>query len=177
MEICKSSDSPMSTVNLVEADPAPGGVVLVNPYRTNKMDKMDLVAMAQEIQKADSFVHANVSNKLQVIAEQVRFLQEQARRVLEEAKQSADLHHVPCNFVKKPGHIYYLYNRPSGQNYFSIISPQEWGNCPHEYIGAYRLEPDHSWTPEDKMKARTDDQQMINKILTCSNTLSITMGK
>lgn len=78
--------------------------------------------------QADTFVHANVSNKLQVIAEQVRFLQEQARRVLEEAKSNADLHHVPCNFVKKPGTTYHLYRRPSGQKYFSMLSPEVgWG--------------------------------------------------
>lgn len=178
MELERLKDSPKSTGNLVEMDTCPGGFELVNPHRTNKVDSMDLVAMAQEIQKADSFVHANVSNKLQVIAEQVRFLQEQARQVLEEAKENVDLHHVPCNFVKKPGSIYYLYNRSTGQRYFSIISPQEWGpSCPHEYIGTYRLEHDHSWTPEKKMRSRAEDQQMINNILTCSNTLSITMGK
>lgn len=38
-------------MKLVETDNAPGGYQLVNPYRTNKVDKMDLVAMAQEIQK------------------------------------------------------------------------------------------------------------------------------
>lgn len=74
--------------------------------------------------QADTFVHANVSNKLQVIAEQVRFLQEQARRVLEEAQEHANLHHVPCNFVKKPGNLYHLYKRSSGQRYFSMLSPK-----------------------------------------------------
>ncbi|XP_068233153.1 uncharacterized protein C1orf50 homolog [Palaemon carinicauda] len=178
MEVSNVQGKPQATVNLVEMDTSPGGFQLVNPYRTNKVDCMDLVEMAREIQKADQFVHANVSNKLQVIAEQVRFLQEQARRVLEEAKDNANLHHVPCNFTKKPGNIYHLYKRPSGQKYFSMLSPSEWGaSCPHEYLGTYRLEHDHSWTPEEKMKARADDQQMINKILTCSNTLSITMGK
>ncbi|XP_027223754.1 uncharacterized protein C1orf50 homolog isoform X1 [Penaeus vannamei] len=174
----QGSDAEASTVvNLVETDSTPGGVQLVNPYRTNKVDCMDLVELAQEIQKADKFVHANVSNKLQVIAEQVRFLQDQARRVLEEAKENADLHHVPCNLVKKPGTIYHLYRRSSGQRYLSLLSPQEWGStCPHEFLGSYRLEHDHSWTPEHKMEARSNDQQMINKILTCSNTLSITMG-
>lgn len=43
-------------VKLVETDSAPGGHELVNPYRTNKVDKMDLVAMAQEIQKVKGHV-------------------------------------------------------------------------------------------------------------------------
>lgn len=45
-------------------------------------------------------------------------------QVLQEAKRDADLHHAACNIVKKPGTIYYLYQRPSGQKYFSIISPK-----------------------------------------------------
>lgn len=45
-------------------------------------------------------------------------------QVLEEAKRDADLHHAACNIVKKPGTMYYLYERPSGQKYFSIISPK-----------------------------------------------------
>ena len=45
-------------------------------------------------------------------------------QVLEEAKRDADLHHAACNIVKKPGNMYYLYERQSGQKYFSIISPQ-----------------------------------------------------
>lgn len=45
-------------------------------------------------------------------------------QVLEDARRDADLHHVACNMVKKPGSIYYLYQRESGQQYFSIISPE-----------------------------------------------------
>lgn len=45
-------------------------------------------------------------------------------QVLEDAKRDADLHHAACNIVKKPGNFYYLYQRPSGQKYFSIISPK-----------------------------------------------------
>lgn len=45
-------------------------------------------------------------------------------QVLQDAKRDADLHHAACNIVKRPGNIYYLYQRPSGQKYFSIISPK-----------------------------------------------------
>lgn len=45
-------------------------------------------------------------------------------QVLEKAKRDSDLHHAACNIVKKPGSIYYLYERDSGQKYLSIISPQ-----------------------------------------------------
>jgi hypothetical protein len=59
-----------------------------------------------------------------MIAEQIRFLQQQAYRVLLEAKQNSELHHAACNFRKLPGHIYYLYKKSSGQQYFSMLSPE-----------------------------------------------------
>lgn len=45
-------------------------------------------------------------------------------QVLEDAKRDSDLHHAACNVAKKPGNLYYLYVRESGQRYFSILSPK-----------------------------------------------------
>ena len=45
-------------------------------------------------------------------------------QVLEEARRNGELHHAACNMVKKPGSVYYLYKRPSGQLYLSLLSPQ-----------------------------------------------------
>ena len=60
-----------------------------------------------------------------MIAEQVRFLQQQAKAVLEEANLNKELHHIACNFKKVPGKIYYVYRREeSGANYMSMISPE-----------------------------------------------------
>lgn len=70
---------------------------------------------------------ATACAKLQMIAEQIKFLQQQAQRVLVEAKENSTMHHAACNFVKHPGNIYHLYERESGQSYFSMLSPQV--NC------------------------------------------------
>lgn len=48
----------------------------------------------------------------------------QARKVLEETKRDAELHHAACNFKKRPGQMYYLYRRSNGTTYFSILSPK-----------------------------------------------------
>ena len=51
---------------------------LVNPDRVHRHgDPYDLVVLAQEVQKADQFVRCAASNKLILIAEQIRHLQEQ----------------------------------------------------------------------------------------------------
>ncbi|XP_032755052.1 uncharacterized protein C1orf50 homolog [Rattus rattus] len=159
---------------LVELTPTPGGMALVSPYHTHRVgDPLDLVALAEQVQKADEFIRANATNKLTVIAEQIQHLQDQARKVLEDARRDADLHHVACNMVKKPGNIYYLYQRESGQKYFSIISPQEWGaGCPHDFLGAYKLQHDMSWTPYEDVEKQDAKISMMDKLLSQPMALS-----
>nr|XP_030723041.1 uncharacterized protein C1orf50 homolog isoform X2 [Globicephala melas] len=123
---------------LVELTPTPGGLALVSPYHTHRVgDPLDLVALAEQVQK-----------------------------VLEDARRDADLHHVACNIVKKPGNIYYLYKRESGQRYFSIISPKEWGTgCPHDFLGAYKLQHDLSWTPYEDAEKQDARISIVTKLL------------
>lgn len=45
-------------------------------------------------------------------------------QILEKANTDAELNHAACNMVKKPGNKYYLYQRASGQKYFSLLSPE-----------------------------------------------------
>lgn len=165
----------LTTVDLVKGDGRTSTVQLVDSTKTLDCDPMDLVEMARQIQKADEFTRANACSKLTVIAEQVRFLQEQARRVLEESRRNAKLHHVACNFKKIPGQMYFLYRRTSGQRYFSRLSPEEWGqNCPHEFLGAFKLEHDMSWTEAKDVSKREDELQIINKILDASQSVNAT---
>ena len=125
--------------------------------------------------KADKFTRATAGSKLSVIAEQVRFLQEQAKKVLEEAQRDTEINHMACNFKRIPGKIYYIYKRKNGKKYMSMISPEEWGNdCP-EFIAAYKLQHDMSWTPYEQIERKDDEQAVIDKILRCnSNQLQLT---
>ena len=51
---------------------------------------------------------------------------------------------------------------------------QEWGGaCPHPYRGAYRLENDHSWTPEEDLGSRATDDALIEQILHNKRVLAI----
>ncbi|XP_072100833.1 uncharacterized protein C1orf50 homolog [Mobula birostris] len=160
--------SPSAAVALVESNANPVGLQLVSSYKTNRLgDPLDLVVLAEQIQKADDFVRANATNKLTMIAEQIQYLQDKARKVLEEARKDADLHHIACNIVKKPGTVYFMYRRESGQRYFSILSPKEWGpSCPHEFLGAYKLQHDQSWTEYKDINKRDAEIGLIDKLLT-----------
>ena len=109
---------------------------------------------------------SNVTNKLSLIADQIKFLQDQAREILEKAKLEMELHNAACNLVKKPGTIYYYYLRESGQKYMSIMSPSDWGKkCPFEFLGAYRLEYDRSWTPINEIEKRDERAALITQVM------------
>ncbi|AKT37049.1 DUF2452 domain-containing protein [Chondromyces crocatus] len=119
-----------------------------SPYPISRLaPPHGLIDMAREIQQADAMLGAVTGAKLEVLARQIRLLQEQARTLLESAQRDGDLHRVACSFKKRPGQVYYLYQRAEGSRYFSMLSPEDWGpNRPHEFVGAYRLEADMSWT-------------------------------
>lgn len=144
-------------VTLVERT---GGQQFVNSFRTGRHESEDIVALASQIKEADVAVRNTASNKLTLILEQIRFLQSQAEKILQETAANERLHHAACNFKKIPGTIYHLYERESGQTYFSMLSLEEWGpNFKHKHLGSNRPEGDHSWTPLEEVEKRSEDQR------------------
>ncbi|CAF2058457.1 unnamed protein product [Rotaria magnacalcarata] len=141
-----------TAVQLVESDKNPFGHAIVNTQNDTVSDPQDLVNLARQIETCDAFVRANVSNRLQVIVNQMNYLRQEAQRTLMKARRDDELNHCACNLVRRPGQTYYHYERPSGQKYLSIMHPQDWftstksNGCPHRFLGAYRLEYDNSWT-------------------------------
>jgi len=107
----------------------------------------DLVDLAREIARADDMLALQTSGKLTLLAEQMRGLQEEARKILRQAEKDLELHKAECAFSKKVGQVYHLYVKSDGRKIFSLLSPEEWGTrCPYTYEGSYQLESDMSWT-------------------------------
>lgn len=131
------------------------GPARTSPYPMSRLAPThDLVDIAREIATADRTIGAVVGGKLEVIARQMRALQDEAHALLAAAKRDLDLHRAECSFVKRPGSIYHLYRRDEARVYFSMLSPDDWGGAPpHEYEGSFRLESDQSWTPLEEIDA------------------------
>jgi len=161
-------------VRLVERDDSPMGYQLVDPDKSGKHTQFELVELAAQVEKADQFTRATAGSKLSVIAEQVRFLQEQARKVLEEARLNALVHKTSCNFKKIPGKTYYIYKQRKNpdEEFLSMISPEEWGAASPEFVAGYRLEFDMSWTPLKDCDKRSNELMLINKILDTSEQVT-----
>lgn len=138
-----------------------------SPYPVERgAPAFDLVNTAQEIEKADEMVHTRVSGKLKVIADQIKALQAEAEEILNSAQEDMELHKAKCNFKRQPGKVYHLYQKEDGSLYFSMLSPEDWkGNPPDTFRGSYRLEPDYSWTPAERMDEPDDTRTLVNQLL------------
>jgi hypothetical protein len=130
-----------------------------SPYGGSRLaPAIDIVDVAKQIAEADRVIGTVVNAKLEVIAEQIRHLQAQARDVLQQALDDAEMHRASCRFLKKVGETYFLYRHDDGGAYFSMLSPEDWkGKPPHEFVGAYRLEADMSWSPASEAKPPTQE--------------------
>lgn len=138
-----------------------------SPYPMSRLSAPhDLIDVAREIQAADSLLGAVTGGKLEAIARQIRALQEEAARTLQEAKAAAELHRATCNFKKVVGQTYHLYRRSDGALYFSLLSPQDWGEKPpHAFQGSYRLEADMRFTPAEDVLTREQEWASLRPLL------------
>lgn len=137
------------------------------PYPVSRLaPSFGLVDLAREIEQADQRVSSRLGSQLQVIADQVKALQAQAREILEQARNDQRLHHARCAFRRIPGHTYHLYEEADGTLAFSMLAPDDWGGKPPKpYIGSYRLENDMSWTPAGQLNEHDDSRKLVQRLL------------
>lgn len=140
-----------------------------SPYPVSRLaPSFELVDLAREIAQADEMLANRAGAQLSLIAEQVKVLQQQAREILQQTQHDQQLHRARCNFQKKPGQIYHLYQNQRGETLLSMLSPEDWqGKPPNDYLGGFRLESDRSWTPLEKLQQQqeNDPLQAIQALL------------
>lgn len=117
------------------------------PYPTRTLDPpISIVEQAKEIEKAQESIKSSVNNKLDVILKQIKSLQEEAKKIVNEANENIELHKIPCNFEKRIGETVHLYEKSNMNRYFSRLSPEDWqGNPPNRYLGSYVMNYDKSF--------------------------------
>lgn len=105
-----------------------------------------LIDRVREIEMAEESVQLHVHGKMEVIAKQIRALKAEAEILLKNAQKDIELHKVKCQFEKKAGQAMHLYEKKE-ENYFSLLSPAEWGGSPpHRFVASYIMNPDRSFT-------------------------------
>ncbi|MBK1723428.1 DUF2452 domain-containing protein [Thiocystis violacea] len=138
-----------------------------SPYPVSRLaPSFDTGELAAEVAKAETMLSARTGAKLRVIADQIRLLQEEARRVLSDAREEQVLNRAECAFKRIPGKTYHLYQRGNGRSFFSMLSPADWGGrSPHAFLGSYRLEIDYSWTPAERADEADDTGALVEQLL------------
>jgi hypothetical protein len=122
--------------------------------------------LAEEVARAESMLNARTGAKLRVIADQIKALQKEARKVLDEAREEQALSGARCSFKRIPGHTYHLYRKDDGTSFFSMLSPRDWrGAPPHPFLGSYRLEADWSWTEAGKAAEPDETGDLVAQLL------------
>lgn len=122
--------------------------------------------LAAEVARAEAMLSARTGAKLRVIADQIKALQAEAHKVLQEAREEQALTQAECAFQRRPGQVYHLYRRADGSRYFSLLAPADWqDDPPHPWVGSYRLEPDHSWTPAAHLGQPDDTGELVRQLL------------
>jgi Protein of unknown function (DUF2452) len=146
------------------------GAASTSPYGQSRMaPAIELVDVAKEIAQANALIGAATADKLGLIAEQIRALQEQARVILEKARRDVVLHTAECRFQKVAGQTYHLYRKGDGdaaRYYFSMLSPDDWrGHPPDPFEGTYRVEADLSFSSNDELAQRDARLSTARKLL------------
>ncbi|MCG8018510.1 MAG: DUF2452 domain-containing protein [Candidatus Thiodiazotropha sp. 'RUGA'] len=133
-----------------------------SPYPVSRLaPAFNLVDLAKEIAQADEMLANRAGSQLNIIAEQMAVLQEQAKSILEQTARDQQIHRAQCNFQKKPGQIYHLYKNRHGDSLLSMLSQDDWlGKPPNQFIGSYRLESDRSWTPSQGSHIEDEDERL-----------------
>lgn len=81
-------------------------------YGTSRLaPAISLVDRAKEIEMAEESVQLHLHGKLEVIANQIRRLKEEAELILKRAEKDIELHKARCQFEKKPGQTIHLYKK------------------------------------------------------------------
>lgn len=143
------------------------GAAHSSPYPVSRLaPAFDSGALVAEITQAESILSIRTGARLRVIADQIGLLQQEARKVLDEARAEQALHQARCGFKRIPGKTYHLYRQAAGQTYFSMLSPAEWGDAaPDEFVGSYRLGTDYSWTLAEHAGQGDDTGELVAQLL------------
>lgn len=101
--------------------------------------------------RAVSAMHEQTQMQMSQLYEQMQLLAEQAKKIQQRVEISERIYMVKMGFEPIIGKTYYLYRRDSGEDFLSLIAPNEWGRAKKmDYIATVKLLADHTWDVADE---------------------------
>ena len=86
-------------------------------------------------------------NKLKTRYEE---LEAEFKKLVETAADNELIYNATIRFSPKVGEVYHLYRNDTGEEWVSMIAPDEWGSdYVFEFLGSFRLATDSVWIREE----------------------------
>ncbi len=97
--------------------------------------------------KAVSAMHAQTDMQMAQIYQQMQVLAEQAKRIQSRVEVSERIYQASISFEPLINHTYYLYQREDGNDFLSMVGPEEWGRKKPfvSFVAEVKLLADHTW--------------------------------
>ncbi|MFN3385251.1 MAG: DUF2452 domain-containing protein [Candidatus Thermochlorobacter sp.] len=97
--------------------------------------------------RAIAAMHQQTDMQMAQLYEQMKLLAEQANAIKKRVEISERIYAAKMSFEPLISHVYYLYRRPDGEDFLSLVAPHEWGRSrkSFEFVAKVKLLADHTW--------------------------------
>jgi len=134
IDLDKMKEKTAQTPSLLPYAHTAGGAV-IKPEDVGKIKGRAVSAMREQTEMQMSQLY-----------EQMQLLAEQAKKIQQRVEISERIYSVKMGFEPIIGKTYYLYRRENGEDFLSLIAPNEWGRGKKiEYVATVKLLADHTW--------------------------------
>lgn len=93
-------------------------------------------------ENTSGFVSRGINKVNREMVDRVQKLKEEYEKILEELKWNEIVYKSEINFEPLVGDVYYLYKGKNGNNFLSIIEPEDWDK---ELVGIFKLNNELKW--------------------------------
>ena len=97
--------------------------------------------------RAVAAMHSQTDMQMSQIYQQMQLLADQAKKIQARIEVSERIYQASIAFEPLINHHYFLYQKPDGTDFMSMIAPEEWGRKKDfaQFIAEIRLLADHTW--------------------------------
>lgn len=115
------------------------GSAVIKPEDMGKVKGQAMMAMQQQTQ-----------SQMGQLYDQMQTLMKQADAIKQRVALSERIYQIKINFEPRMLKDYYVYQRPDGTDFISLVAPHEWGRSSQlVYVAQVRLLADHTWEVVD----------------------------
>ncbi|WP_304516663.1 DUF2452 domain-containing protein [Cecembia rubra] len=97
--------------------------------------------------RAVAAMHSQTDMQMAQIYQQMQLLADQAKAIQKRVEVSERIYQASISFEPLINHHYFLYEKEDGNDFMSMVAPEEWGRKKRysKFIAEIKLLADHTW--------------------------------